>query len=317
MTNDANEFLETEIEMYGAQQEGIEATVPIPRRTPFFEASNAPRYQRQALIQGIEKENGNQLICYVSGSAASIERDDTIGFVDLLHNIPEGSNLDVLLHTGGGDIDAAEKLVSLARRKVGNSTLRFVIPDFAKSAGTLMCLGADRVVMSDTSELGPIDPQIVLRDADGNSVRYSVQSYLDAYEFHSQILTANPADVASQLMINKIDPMRHKQFEAYMSRAREIAQNHLKRGMFRSGGGNYSKTAAALLNTKRWLSHGQMISWEDAIDPEIGLIVDYIECDIPIWENYWRLYCLQRLAIKDREKIFESSIASLIVEQGT
>jgi hypothetical protein len=32
------------------------------------------------------------------------------------------------------------------------------------------------------------------------------------------------------------------------------------------------------------------------------------------WQCYWQLYCLQRLAIKDREKLFESEYASLITE---
>ena len=45
--------------------------------------------------------------------------------------------------------------------KIGaTGTLRVIVPDYAKSDSTLLALTADTVVMSDSSELGPIDPQI-------------------------------------------------------------------------------------------------------------------------------------------------------------
>jgi hypothetical protein len=99
--------------------------------------------------------------------------------------------------------------------------------------------------------------------------------------------------------------------------ARNIAQNQLKRGMFRGGTGNYTKAASALLDTKRWLTHGQMISWEDAADDEIGLTVEYLEPTSDEWQEYWQLYCLQRLAVGDRQKLFESNYASLVVDSPT
>ena len=177
-----------------------------------------------------------------------------------------------------------------------------------------MALGADSLVMSDTSELGPIDPQIVLADGDGNRIRYSVQNYLDAYATHSATLAVTPTNVPAQMMLNKLDPGRVKLFESVRDRARNIAQNQLKRGMFRDGVGNYTKAASALLDTTRWLTHGQMISWEDAADDEIGLTVEYLEPTSIEWQEYWQLYCLQRLAIGDRQKLFESNYASLVVD---
>ena len=65
------------------------------------------------------------------------------------------------------------------RRRVGTSRLRMIVPDLAKSAATLMVLGADSILMSDTSELGPIDPQVVLADGNGKHIRHSIQSYRD------------------------------------------------------------------------------------------------------------------------------------------
>ena len=289
--------------------------VPAPTKTPLFQAIHALRYQRQAVIAKIQEETGRRLSCYVCGAASSIDRDDTVGFVDLLHNLPPNTDFDLLLHTGGGDIDAAEKLISLVRNRVGPGILRVIVPDFAKSAGTLMALGADYIVMSETSELGPIDPQIVLADGNGNRIRHSVQSYLDAYETHAETLKRDPNNAVARLMLGKLDPATVKLFEAVRDRARTFAENQLKLGMFRSGTGNYTKIASDLIDTRRWLSHGQMISSEDA--RQIGLSVEYMDPQSGPWQAYWQLYCLQRLAVSDRQKLFESDYASLVLESST
>jgi ATP-dependent protease ClpP protease subunit len=290
-----------------------ERSVHVSNKTPLFQAIHAARYQRQAIIKKIQERSERRLICYVSGGGCAIDRDDTVPFVDLLHNVPPREDLDLLLHTGGGDIDAAEKLISMLRNKVGTSILRIIVPDFAKSAGTLMVLGADCVVMSDTSELGPIDPQITLADGNGNRIRHSIQSYLDAYDAHSATLKKEPGNAAAQIMLGKLDPATVKLFQAVLARARQFAEMQLKRGMFRNGG-NWSQAANELLDTKRWQSHAQMISWEDARDPRIGLNVEYLDPKSEEWQDYWQLYCLQRLAVGDRQKLYESDYASLLID---
>jgi ClpP class serine protease len=172
--------------------------LPTPTNTPMYQAIHADRYRRQALIKEIEKKTGKCLISYVSGIAAHIERDDVVPFLDVLHNVQPGNDLDFLLHTPGGDIDAAEKLISLVHTTVGAGQLRIIVPDFAKSAGTLMALGANKILMSDTSELGPIDPQVVFSDGRGNRIMHSVTSYLDAYKTHADALKQNPGDLTAQ-----------------------------------------------------------------------------------------------------------------------
>lgn len=83
-------------------------------KTPFFVANSALRYHRQQLIKDIETLSNRKLLCYVCGNEAEIHRDDTAGFVDMLHNVHAGDKIDLVLHTGGGDIDVAEKLIKLA-----------------------------------------------------------------------------------------------------------------------------------------------------------------------------------------------------------
>jgi hypothetical protein len=282
---------------------------PPPTKTPMYEAIHAPRYHRQELIRRIESDFGRRLICYVSGRSATIDRDDTAGFMELLHNLQPEEDIDLLIHTRGGDVDAAEKILSLVQATVGSRKLRMIIPEFAKSAGTLMVLGADTLLMSDSSELGTIDPQIWTEDSQGNRVCHSVLSYIDAYQTHSDALQKDPNDPVARLMLSKLDPTTLQTYTAIRNRARNFAENQLKRK-----GRNFSAITSALLDTKKWPSHGQMIGWHDA-KHELGLDVEYLPSRSVQWQSYWRLYCLLRLAVSDKQNIFESGYASLILDQ--
>jgi Serine dehydrogenase proteinase len=279
-----------------------------PSKTPMYKAIHAPRYQRQALMREIEQKSNSQLICYVSGKAAAIDRDDVVGFAEVLHNIAPDSNVDLLLHTRGGDVDAAEKMITLVQATVGAGQLQIIIPDFAKSAGTLMALAADVLIMSDSSELGTIDPQIWSRDDNGKENCHSVLSYLDAFKIHSDALKKDPDDPVARQMLNKLDPTNLRNFEAIRDRARNFAEDQLKRK-----GRNFSQIAGVLMDTTRWPSHGQMIKWQDV--KALGLPVEYLPARSERWQEYWQLYCLLRLAVKDRQNIFESAYASLILDQ--
>ena len=66
--------------------------------------------------------------------------------------------LCILLETGGGYIETVGKrLVDVMRRHYKH--VSFVIPDYAYSAGTVLALSGDDIVMDYYSILGPIDPQ--------------------------------------------------------------------------------------------------------------------------------------------------------------
>jgi serine dehydrogenase proteinase len=289
------------------------APAPVrPVKTPMYQAMNAERYMRQAKIKQIQESSGTRLLCYVAGSVAPITRDDVVGVIEMLHNVPRDSNIDFMLHTGGGDIDAAEKIVSILRTTVGKGRLRVIVPDFAKSAGTLIALAADKIVMSDSSELGPIDPQFLKKDGEGNARWHSVLNYLQAYETLCEKLRLKPDDVPAKIMLSKLDATTVVQFEAISKRARTLAEEHLNRWMFQHKKATYTKIAHDLMDTNRWPAHGQMISWEDA--KQMELEVEYLQPESEQWRSYWGLYCLQRLAVKDREKLFEADYASLSMD---
>ena len=290
-------------------------SLPVAKQTPLYRAVHRSRYQRQELIGAIQNFTGRKFISYVSESAA-LTRDDVVPIMDLLHRVPVGSSLDLMLHTPGGDIDAADKIVRILQRRVGaEAELRVIVPDSAKSAGTLIAIGADIIVMSDSSELGPIDPQIITTDASGNVSQRPAHTYVDGYEALVRKIN-DPASYqegkgtdAERLLLSKCDPAMLDLCRQALERSRRLAESLLKKGMLRDG--SWTKVALDLTDNDRWLSqHGAVIDSEDA--QTMGLRVEYMSPDSELWQSFWRLYCEQRLALgSENPKLFESDYASL------
>lgn len=279
-------------------------------RTPLFRAMNAQRYSRQQRIRDIQEHTGARLICYVSGPLASLTRDDVLPLVDLLHTVPLGSDIDLLLHTPGGDIDAAEKMANMIRRQVGDGgRFRVVVPDYAKSAGTLVSLAADAIVMSESSELGPIDPQVRMPDGAGGYEWRPAQAYVDGYEKLVDLVNKQPEAMAYHRMLDKYDPTRIEVCRKAIERSTKMAEELLKRGMFRRGG-NFTAVAADLSNNQKWLQHSTPIDYLQA--KTLKLEVTYLEPTDELWQGLWALYCEQRLAgHPDDCKLFESDYVSI------
>ncbi len=167
-------------EVADTASEGDPAALPAqPSQTPLFHAIESARYVRQGQIRDIEHVTDRRLIAYVAGPATSITGIDIPPFVDLLDDVESGKPVDLLLHTPGGDVDQAERIVLLCRKRVGDAEFRVIVPDSAKSAGTLIAIAADEIVMGDPSELGPIDPQIFITTASGEDMARPAQSFLD------------------------------------------------------------------------------------------------------------------------------------------
>ena len=88
---------------------------------------------------------------------ASLTAEDLLPIDDQLSNL-QGDAIDLVLETPGGSGEAAEDIVRLVRRKF--SSMGIVVPGTAKSAGTILAMSGDEILMSHESALGPIDAQI-------------------------------------------------------------------------------------------------------------------------------------------------------------
>ena len=94
-----------------------------------------------------------------------------------------GKKLTLLLNSPGGEALPAERIVNICRSYSKGNRFTVIIPKMAKSAATMVCFGADKIIMSRTSELGPIDPQIPLMNENGQITKYQpAHEILESYE---------------------------------------------------------------------------------------------------------------------------------------
>ncbi|MCU8694050.1 SDH family Clp fold serine proteinase [Mycobacteroides abscessus] len=76
---------------------------------------------------------------------------------EVLFDCPGDKPMHVLLSSPGGDGETAIRIVRALRCRCTELTI--LVPDMAKSAATILCLGADRILMGPGGDLGPVDPQ--------------------------------------------------------------------------------------------------------------------------------------------------------------
>ena len=66
--------------------------------------------------------------------------------------------IDLVLHTPGGLVLAAEQIAQGLRKHAAKVTV--FVPHYAMSGGTLIALAADEIIMNENAVLGPVDPQV-------------------------------------------------------------------------------------------------------------------------------------------------------------
>ena len=88
----------------------------------------------------------------------SIGIEDSEAVLRAIRLTPPDQPIDLILHTPGGLVLAAEQIALALLERPGKVTV--FVPHYAMSGGTLLALTADEIVMDPHAVLGPVDPQI-------------------------------------------------------------------------------------------------------------------------------------------------------------
>lgn len=147
----------------------------VKNAEPKGEAAPSPALYHLILFQGARDEFGRGEI------NRNLVQDIQAMLDDQITTPREQTEIDVWLESPGGDANAAYKLVLDLRERC--KLLRVVIPDYAKSAATLVALGADEIFMTPAAELGPLDVQIDHPDPDREGTTISALDVADSLEF--------------------------------------------------------------------------------------------------------------------------------------
>lgn len=126
--------------------------------------------ERGKLIKQLQELRGSKVVAYFTsdrrtfppafglpGLNAQLATEAQLFLYDQLRALGKTDNLDLFLYTRGGETDSVWPLVSIFR-EYALKQFGVLVPFRAHSAGTLICLGADQVVMGEAAELSPIDP---------------------------------------------------------------------------------------------------------------------------------------------------------------
>lgn len=158
-------------------------------------------FVRRRHLRALHKYTGRVTIVYASAAGMqtapgalagdlSINSDDIRSFMDVLAGV-SGDGLDLILHSPGGQLDAAEGIVGYLRRKF--TSVRAIVPQYAMSAATMIACACDEIVLGKHSCIGPTDPQISLRRHGKPEAQVSAQVILDEVNYAFRQVQANPA----------------------------------------------------------------------------------------------------------------------------
>ncbi len=117
--------------------------------------------ERAEILKKIEQIRKSRVVAYVTsdrpGPINARVATDIIPVLNAqLRAIGKVPKIDLVLYTSGGDTLVPWRAVSMIREYCDEFSV--LVPYKAHSAGTMLCLGGDQIVMTDMAELTPIDP---------------------------------------------------------------------------------------------------------------------------------------------------------------
>jgi hypothetical protein len=252
--------------------------------------------ERKTQLKRISMLRGRDVLVFAADinkniSQISIDYSDILPFTDQLSNL-KGKELDLILETPGGSGEVAEDLVKAMRAQFEDVAV--IVPGYAKSAGTIMAMAADEILMGPNSGLGPIDAQIFYQGK-----RFSADALLEGMEkIKKEVVDTGTLNRAYIPILQGISPGELQNAENALSFAKILVTQWLAQYKFRA-----------------WTTHssnGQQVTQEEK-EQRAKEIADHL-CDHRFWKTHGRSIKIEdfegmRLKITDYAKIPDLSDA--------
>lgn len=241
---------------------------------------------RRKYLVSIYQHTGREVILYaskwtqhdanVSPDVVSIVDEDLQGIMEVIHGL-SGPNLDLILHSPGGSLEAAEALVLYLRSKFDH--IQVIVPQMAMSAATMIACAADVIVLGKHSFLGPIDPQIIINTPLGQRM-VPAQAILEQFD-RAKNECQDPAKLGAWLpMLSQYGPDLLVQCEDASEMSKDLVRGWLETYMFKEDRNRRNKAKRIvewLSNHGHFKSHGRHIQRQEL--EKRGLKVKYLEED--------------------------------------
>ncbi|HHW03749.1 MAG TPA: hypothetical protein GXX35_13255 [Thermoanaerobacterales bacterium] len=158
---------------------------------------------RLRLIREIEKKRNSRVITLIHRQESLsllglpisryINIEDSEQVLRAIRMTPDDMPIDIILHTPGGLVLAAEQIAHAIMKHPSKVTV--FVPHYAMSGGTMIALACDEIVMDENAVLGPVDPQLGNYPA-ASILRVIAQKPIEKIDDETLIL----ADVAEKAM---------------------------------------------------------------------------------------------------------------------
>lgn len=262
---------------------------------------------RRRYLKKLNAITGRPVIAYYSGwltnpgaFGSDVNDEDKGALMMAIHGMEKGKGLDLILHTPGGGIAAAESLVDYLRRIFGKD-IRAIVPHLAMSAGTMMACSCKSIILAKHSNLGPIDPQIGGLPA--AAVKKEIERAL-------KDIADDPERLKIwQFVFNKYNPTFIGQCEQAVSWSQTFVKDQLMQNMFdgeADAEGKAQRIVDALSDVEENKSHSRHIHIDKCIN--LGLKIERLEDDEKLQDAVLTVHhCyMHSFAISGASKIVEN-----------
>lgn len=270
---------------------------------------------RKQLYERLEQFLGRPIISYATSfiHPVSISDDDVDMILEVIQGIDLSNGIAVLISSPGGDGIAAERIINVLREFSGTKEFWAIVPSKAKSAGTMICLGASKILMGPSSELGPVDPQVI-RNEDGQQKLFSVDNYIKSYdELFARAIRAKGNLQPFLQQLQRYDAREIQEYKSAVDLSEDITVRALQSEMMKGKSQKEIKARMAIFlkpsaGTK---SHARPILSSEA--EKCGIAVNKMEVKSDLWKNTYELYLrIDKLVSSAAAKCVESKSNSFI-----
>lgn len=285
----------TDVENDGSTKPDEDDTKPRGFIFDLFDEMSNAAFVHYRLIRKIQRQTNRKLLTYCGlfahpGGIITNEDAESIESILRSCDLSKFQGLDLMINSPGGMPEAAGDIIRVC--KTYTTSFRVIVPNMAMSAATLLAMGSDRIVMSDTSKLGPIDPQMVYQTKEGAFMR-AAQSFIQAFgslvQEANQLSAANQTVTAHLHLLTKQDPSWIVECVRARKATEQLAIRVLKNGMLNGKtDAEVAEVASKFLKKGDAESHGTRISPEEALN--MGLNIERVARDSEYWNLVWQLY---------------------------
>lgn len=238
----------------------------------------------------------------VPASHVSLTHEEINGLMGVIKGMNWNKGLTLILHTPGGITNATESFVDYLRAKF--SGIEVIVPTFAMSAGTMISLASDRIVMGKHSQLGPIDPQMPMPGGRSYSARAIVEQFNQAKR---EIVADQLVAHAWAPIIATSGPALLQEAQNNLDYSEQMVANWLAKFMFAGDSDNiaHGKAVAEYFNDNtKHKSHGRRIGIDEVRAQ--GVVVEELEANQDLQESVLTIYHLMTV-------LFEQTLITKII----